>query len=120
MVKKRQDAASHLLPRVPVKLTKAKVDGLKLPQGKSETIVFDEGLHGFGLRIRAGGKRTWIAQYRLGAKQRRMTIGTVETIAPMRRDGGRRARFRRSIWDRSASRKGRGARAGVGDAPRRY
>jgi integrase len=35
---------------------------------------------GFGLRIRDGGKRTWIVQYRVGAKQRRVTLGTVETL----------------------------------------
>ncbi len=64
-----------------MKLTKATVERLELPQGRSETIVFDEGLPGFGLRIRAGGKRTWIAQYRLGSKQRRVTLGTVETIS---------------------------------------
>ena len=69
-------------PRRPMKLTKATVETLKLPAGKSETIVFDETLPGFGLRIRAGGKRTWIAQYRLGSKQRRLTLGTVETLDP--------------------------------------
>lgn len=63
-----------------MKLTKATVDRLELPQGKSEMIVFDEALPGFGLRIRGGGKRTWIAQYRLGPKQRRVTIGTVERL----------------------------------------
>jgi hypothetical protein len=64
--KKRRNGASHSLPRMPVTLTKATIDRLKLPPGKSEMIVFDEVLPGFGLRIRAGGKRTWIAQYRLG------------------------------------------------------
>ena len=63
-----------------MKLTKATVDRLKLPQGKSELILFDDSLPGFGLRIRAGGKRTWIIQYRLGSKQRRVTIGTVEKL----------------------------------------
>ena len=63
-----------------MKLTKAIVAGLALPQGKSEMIVFDEALPGFGLRIRSGGKRSWIAQYRLGSKQRRVTIGSVETL----------------------------------------
>ncbi len=63
-----------------MKLTKTTVDRLELPQGKSEMIVFDEALPGFGLRIRGGGKRTWIAQYRLGPKQRRVTIGTVERL----------------------------------------
>ncbi len=65
-----------------MKLTKATVDRLVLPPGKEEMIVFDEALPGFGLRIRAGGKRTWIAQYRLGSKQRRLTLGTVETLDP--------------------------------------
>jgi len=63
-----------------MKLTKATVASLKLPTNKSESIWFDDGLPGFGLRLRAGGKRTWIAQYRIGSKQRRMTIGTVETL----------------------------------------
>jgi integrase len=63
-----------------MKLTKETVKGLKLPPDKSEAIWFDERLQGFGLRIRAGGKRTWIAQYRLGSKQRRMTMGSAEKL----------------------------------------
>jgi len=63
-----------------MKLTNASVTGLKLPVGKSERLVFDDSLPGFGLRIRVGGKRTWIAQYRLGRQQRRLTLGTVEAI----------------------------------------
>jgi integrase len=38
-------------------------------------LFFDDDLPGFGFRIRDGGKRTWIAQYRIGKKQRRVTIG---------------------------------------------
>lgn len=63
-----------------MKLTKATVDRLVLPPGKIESIVFDDALPGFGLRIRSGGKRTWIAQYRLGLMQRRVTLGTVQTL----------------------------------------
>jgi integrase len=63
-----------------VKLTKATVQKLALPPGKSETLAFDDALPGFGLRIRAGGKRTWIVQYRIGRKQRRVTLGTIETV----------------------------------------
>ena len=51
-----------------------------LPNGKAEVLIFDQDLPGFGLRVRAGGKRTWIAQYRVGAKQRRITLGTTETL----------------------------------------
>ena len=66
-----------------MKFTKASIEELKqrkLPEGKSETIFFDDDLAGFGVRVRAGGKRTWIAQYRLGAKQRRMTLGTLDAL----------------------------------------
>ena len=34
-------------------------------------------LPGFGVRVRAGGKRTWIIQYRIGDKQRRVSLGRV-------------------------------------------
>jgi len=60
-----------------MRLTKATIERLELPPGKTELIVFDDALPGFGLRIRAGGKRTWVAQYRIGPKQRRVTLGTV-------------------------------------------
>lgn len=63
-----------------MKLNKATVTRLALPNGAQEKIFFDETLPGFGLRVRAGGKQTWIAQYRLGSKQRRVTLGTVETL----------------------------------------
>ena len=65
-----------------MRLSRQTVSGLALPSGRSELIVFDEALPGFGVRIRAGGKRVWIAQYRMGAKQRRVTIGSVQAIDP--------------------------------------
>jgi integrase len=58
-----------------MKLTHASVKGLSLPSGSRDKLFFDDDLPGFGFRIRDGGKRTWIAQYRLGKKQRRVTIG---------------------------------------------
>src|SRR5271169_5722683 len=63
-----------------MRLTKANVARLTIPEGKTESIVFDDAMAGFGIRLRAGGKRTWIAQYRLGAKQRRLSLGTMEAI----------------------------------------
>ena len=65
-----------------MKLTNASVPQLSLPAGTRDKIFFDDDLPGFGLRLRDGGKRTWIAQYRVGAKQRRLTVGTVETTGP--------------------------------------
>jgi integrase len=63
-----------------MKLTAATLQKLKLPLGAADKIFFDDGLSGFGLRVRDGGKRTWIAQYRVGTKQRRVTLGTVENL----------------------------------------
>jgi integrase len=65
-----------------VRLTLPALANLALPPGRSELIVFDDTLPGFGVRLRAGGKRVWIAQYRMGQKQRRVTIGSVETLDP--------------------------------------
>jgi hypothetical protein len=51
-----------------------KIPAIDLLPGQSERIVFDERLPGFGLRLRADGKRTWVVQYRAARKQRRVTI----------------------------------------------
>ena len=61
-----------------MKLTQENAEGLSLPAGAKGRIFIDDNLPGFGLRMRDGGKRSWIAQYRVGAKQRRVTIGTLE------------------------------------------
>ncbi len=65
-----------------MRLTRTNINRLQLPEGKNDLIVFDDALPGFGIRVRAGGKRVWIAQYRLGAKQRRITLGNVEAVDP--------------------------------------
>src|SRR4051812_37128940 len=73
-----------------MRLTRPNVTRLTVPAGKTEIIVFDETLPGFGVRVRLGGKRTWIAQYRLGSKQRRVTPGTNDSLDPQ--DPRRRAK----------------------------
>jgi integrase len=60
--------------------SQAAVNRIDIPEGRTETIVFDNKLPGFGVRVRAGGKRTWIVQYRIGDKQRRVTLGRVGTL----------------------------------------
>jgi hypothetical protein len=62
--------------------SQAAVNRIAIQEGRSEVIVFDEKLPGFGVRVRAGGKRTWIIQYRIGDKQRRVTLGHVGTLTP--------------------------------------
>ena len=60
-----------------------KVIRIPLPAGKSEHIEFDEAMPGFGIRIRAGDKaqhRTFIAQYKIGDKHRRITLGDARKV----------------------------------------
>ena len=63
-----------------MKLTVKTTDGIKLPKGKSDCIVFDDDIAGFGLRLREGGSRTWVYQYRIGKKQRRMVLGSANSV----------------------------------------
>jgi integrase len=66
-----------------VKFTQAAIIRFKMPKGKLEHIEFDDSMPGFGLRVRNGGKRehrTYILQYKIGPKQRRMTLGNVAKI----------------------------------------
>jgi integrase len=63
-----------------MKLTEAAIAKVKRAAiGKSEHIEWDEALPGFGLRIR-DGRATWVAQYKIGAKHRRLTLGTTEML----------------------------------------
>jgi integrase len=64
-----------------MKFTVASTAGLKLPPGKTDLVVFDDALAGFGLRLRAGGSRNWIYQYAVGDRQRRMVIGKATALA---------------------------------------
>jgi site-specific recombinase XerC len=61
-------------------LTQSNIASIDLLPGQSERVVFDERLPGFGVRLRCGGRRTWIVQYRFRGKQRRRTIGPVELM----------------------------------------
>jgi integrase len=63
-----------------MRLTLKSVAGLKLPEGKSDYIVFDDDVRGFGVRLRASGSRSWIYQYRIGTKQRRMVLGSAKSV----------------------------------------
>jgi integrase len=63
-----------------MRLTAATVRTLVLPEGKSDAITFDDDLPGFGVRMRAGGSAVFVFQYKLGTKQRRLTLGTVKAL----------------------------------------
>jgi integrase len=61
-------------------LTATTVSGLKLGQDEADRIWFDDAVPGFGLRIRQSGSRSWIFQYKLGTKTRRLVIGQASAI----------------------------------------
>jgi integrase len=74
-----------------MKLTLRNAAALTLPPGKSDYIYFDDDIAGFGLRIREGGSRSWIYQYRVGAKQRRLVIGSARAVPlPLARENAGR------------------------------
>jgi len=57
-------------------LTKTTVSKIKLTPGKSDQIFYDDEVTGFGLRVREGGSRKWIFDYRLGGIKRRLVLGS--------------------------------------------
>jgi integrase len=52
-----------------------------LPRGKTDALFFDDAVPGFALRLRESGSGSWVFQYRVGVKQRRLTFGSVRTIS---------------------------------------
>ena len=70
-----------------MKLNAQAVRTQELDPGKSEAIFFDDEIPGFGLRLRKHGSRTFVFQYKLGTKQRRMALGkaTVDRLAEVRK-----------------------------------
>lgn len=63
-----------------MKLNQKAVTGLTVPRGRHEHIEWDEDLPSFGVRIRKGGSRTWVVQFRVGMKQRRLSLGSVHLL----------------------------------------
>src|SRR4051812_12404762 len=66
--------AAELVMGERVKLTEVAVAALPLPSG-GDAFHWDAEVPGFGLRVSAKGKRTWIAQWRFGSQQRRFKVG---------------------------------------------
>lgn len=62
------------------KLTKRTVDAAK-PNGR-DYFLWDDDLPGFGLRVFASGRKSWVIQYRVGRTLRRFTIGPHGAFTP--------------------------------------
>jgi integrase len=63
-----------------MKLTAQVTDGLKLDPGETDRIWFDDAVPGFGLRVRQTGARSWIFQYKIGRKTKRLVIGQASAV----------------------------------------
>ena len=62
-----------------MELGKREIDEFQFPPGRRDVLVFDDGLPGFGLRVTAAGTKTFLYQYRVGPKVRRLVLGEYGT-----------------------------------------
>jgi integrase len=60
-----------------MKITLKSIQNLTLRQDQREKTFFDDDLPGFGVRVRAGGSKMYVVQYKIGPKHRRLTLGKV-------------------------------------------
>jgi len=65
-----------------VKLTAANIRALKLPPGVADKVFFDEDVPGFGLRMRASGVHSWMIQYAIAGRTRRVVLGLLTAVDP--------------------------------------
>jgi integrase len=63
-----------------MKLNDKTIRDLVCPIGRTEGVFFDDDMPGFGLRIRASGARSWLAQYAIGRRSRKVTLGSPPTV----------------------------------------
>lgn len=64
-----------------MKLTQAAIDKGRIDTGgKADFIAWDDELPNFGLRMREGGSRNFIIQYKVGGQQRRKTLGSIKEL----------------------------------------
>jgi integrase len=63
-----------------MKLTDRSVRAVQLPPGVADKVFFDDDLGGFGIRVRHSGAKAWIAQYDIGGRTRKVTLGATEVL----------------------------------------
>lgn len=65
------------------RLTKRLVDQLVVPEGRAEGFVWDQAMPGFGVRVMASGRKTYVIQYRdAHGRTRRYALGTHGVLTP--------------------------------------
>jgi integrase len=59
-----------------MKLSDKTIRALACPAGEIDKTFWDSDLHGFGLRVRASGARTWIVMYDIHGRARKISLGS--------------------------------------------
>ncbi len=63
------------------KLTERSIERLTCPTGRKDALVFDAQQQGLGVRVMAGGSKSYFAQYTVAGQRRRVPLGNVDAIS---------------------------------------
>lgn len=102
------------------RLTKRYVDSLRSTEG--DLVVWDDDLPGFGLRVRASGRRYYVAKYRAKGRQRWLTLGPHGVLTPeqARRQAAKALSAAREGADPAVERREEARALTVADLAERY
>jgi integrase len=64
-----------------MKLTQRRIEALVCPADKKDMLVFDDEQRGLGVRVTAGGGKSFLVQYRHAGEKRRMPLGSCSAIS---------------------------------------
>jgi integrase len=64
-----------------MKLTQRRIVALECPAGKKDKIIFDDEQKGLGVRVTAGGGKSFLVQYRHAGVKRRAPLGSCSAIS---------------------------------------
>jgi hypothetical protein len=98
-----------------MKLAERKIETLVVERGRKDRLVFDDAQRGLAVRVTASGGRTYLCQYTLHGRKRRVPLGGVFSTFARERAGGRcghHGRRCKGQKPRSRAEGSRGSRAG--------
>ena len=64
-----------------MKFTQRTIDSLTCPAGRKDALVFDDDQRGLGVRVTAGGGKTYLCQFTAAGQKRRVPLGACNAIA---------------------------------------
>jgi integrase len=64
-----------------MKLTERRIETLQCPAGKKDVMVFDDEQAGLGVRVTAGGGKSFLVQYRHAGEKRRVPLRSCSAIS---------------------------------------